>query len=209
METDDGNLAIDTGFIVFNDRTYPNFIALMDELGVASQNTIMSFSVKCQKTGLEYRGAAPQGLFAQRRNLVNPSFYRLLYDLVRFNKCGNLLLEQHDPADAASEETVGNFLERHKFSKTFITQYFLPMGAAIWSASFDSFRDFPIRFICEFYKNHGLLGITDRPQWRVTEGGSSKAAHRRRLTKLSRSFDSQFSPSNSNLKSDQRDSAEN
>lgn len=172
VETDEGHFAIDTGFIVFNDRTYPNFIALMDELGVASQKTIMSFSVKCQKTGLEYRGADPQGLFAQRRNLVNPTFYRLLYDLVRFNKCGRELLDAHDPSAGDAEETVGGFLERHRFSKTFINQYFLPMGAAIWSASFDSFRDFPIRFICEFYKNHGLLGITDRPQWRVIKGGS-------------------------------------
>ena len=172
VETEEGHFAIDTGFIVFNDRTYPNFIRLMEELGVPSQKTIMSFSVKCASTGLEYRGADPQGLFAQRRNLVNPTFYRLLYDLVRFNKCGNRLLEQHDPAEGAPEETVGNFLKRHQFSQTFINQYFLPMGAAIWSASFDSFRDFPIRFICEFYKNHGLLGITDRPQWRVIKGGS-------------------------------------
>lgn len=172
VETKEGHFAIDTGFIVFNDRTYPNFIRLMEELGVPSQKTIMSFSVKCASTGLEYRGADPQGLFAQRRNLVNPTFYRLLYDLVRFNKCGNRLLEQHDPAEGAPEETVGNFLKRHQFSQTFINQYFLPMGAAIWSASFDSFRDFPIRFICEFYKNHGLLGITDRPQWRVIKGGS-------------------------------------
>jgi len=172
VETDQGHFAIDTGFIVFNDRTYPNFITLMDELGVASQKTIMSFSVKCGLTGLEYRGADPQGLFAQRRNLVNPTFYRLLYDLVRFNKCGNRLLEQHEASGTVAEETVGSFLDRHKFSQTFINQYFLPMGAAIWSASFDSFRDFPIQFICEFYKNHGLLGITDRPQWRVIEGGS-------------------------------------
>ena len=172
VETDEGHFAIDTGFIVFNDRTYPNFIALMDDLGVESQKTIMSFSVKCQRTGLEYRGADPQGLFAQRSNLVNPTFYRLLYDLVRFNKCGNRLLEYHNTVDAVPEETVGDFLNRHRFSQTFINQYFLPMGAAIWSASFDSFRDFPIRFICEFYKNHGLLGITDRPQWRVIKGGS-------------------------------------
>ncbi len=172
VETYEGHFAIDTGFIVFNDRTYPNFIALMDELGVASQKTIMSFSVKCALTGLEYRGADPQGLFAQRRNLVNPSFYRLLYDLIRFNKCGNRLLEQDDYFDSKSQETVGSFLDRHKFSQAFINQYFLPMGAAIWSASFASFRDFPIRFICEFYKNHGLLGITGRPQWRVIKGGS-------------------------------------
>jgi len=172
VETEEGHFAVDTGFIVFNDRTYPNFIAMMGELGVASQETIMSFSVKCALTGLEYRGADLQGLFAQRRNLVKPTFYRLLFDLVRFNKCGNQLLDLHASDAALPEETVGDFLDRHKFSQTFINQYFLPMGAAIWSASFDSFRDFPIRFICEFYKNHGLLGITDRPQWQVIKGGS-------------------------------------
>ncbi len=191
VEADEGHFAIDTGFIVFNDRTYPNFIALMDELEVASQKTIMSFSVKCASTGLEYRGADPEGLFAQRRNLINPKFYRLLYDLIRFNRCGNQLLEQHDAADSVAEETVGSFLERHKFSQAFINQYFLPMGAAIWSASFDSFRDFPIQFICEFYKNHGLLGITDRPQWRVIKGGS-----RSYLAPLTASFSDRIRTSN-------------
>lgn len=169
VENDEGHFAIDTGFIVFNDRTYPNFIRLMDELNVESQPTIMSFSVKCERTGLEYRGADPQGLFAQKRNLLNPRFYQLLYDLLRFNRLGNKLLND---SDDAAPETVGRFLKRHHFSQPFIQQYFLPMGAAIWSASMGSFENFPIRFICEFYKNHGLLGITDRPQWRVIKGGS-------------------------------------
>ena len=93
VDTPDGPLAVDTGFIVFNDRTYPNFIQLLDRLGVASQDTIMSFSVKCEKTGLEYRGADPNGLFAQRRNLLNPKFYRLLMDLLKFFKLGRTNLE--------------------------------------------------------------------------------------------------------------------
>ena len=172
VETDEGQFAIDTGFIVFNDRTYPNFIALLDELNVASQPTTMSFSVKCERTGLEYRGADLQGLFAQRRNIANPRFYRLLYDLVRFNKLGHRLLDEQNQSPSTSSQTVGSFLNHHKFSDDFIDRYFLPMGAAIWSASFGSFRDFPIEFICEFYKNHGLLGITNRPQWRVIQGGS-------------------------------------
>ena len=172
VETDEGQFAIDTGFIVFNDRTYPNFIALLDELGVASQPTTMSFSVKCQRTGLEYRGADLNGLFAQRRNIFNPRFYRLLYDLVRFNKLGHQLLEQQVQSPVTGSQTVGSFLSQHRFSTDFVDRYFLPMGAAIWSASFGSFRDFPIDFICEFYKNHGLLGITNRPQWRVIQGGS-------------------------------------
>lgn len=164
---DEGQFAIDTGFIVFNDRTYPNFIALMDELKVASQPTRMSFSVSCEKTGLEYRGADFNGLFAQRRNLFNPRFLKLLWDLLRFNKAGEKLLE-----DKQENETVGEFFERNNFSPQFIEQYFMPMGAAIWSASFETFRQFPIRFIAEFYHNHGLLGVTNRPQWRVITGGS-------------------------------------
>lgn len=169
VETIEGPFAIDTGFIVFNDRTYPNFIRLMSSLGVDSQPTIMSFSVKCERTGLEYRGADLKGMFAQKRNLVNPRFYQLIYDLLRFNRLGNELLNN---SQATEPETVGHFLKRHRFSQPFIEQYFLPMGAAIWSASMGSFENFPIRFICEFYKNHGLLGISDRPQWRVIKGGS-------------------------------------
>jgi predicted NAD/FAD-binding protein len=168
VRTNEGRFAIDTGFIVFNDRTYPHFIRLLDELGVASQPTIMSFSVKCQRTGLEYRGADLKGMFAQKRNLVNPRFYRLIYDLLRFNRLGHQLLADH----LDESESVGKFLKRHRFSEPFIQQYFLPMGAAIWSASTGLFENFPIRFICEFYKNHGLLGISDRPQWRVIKGGS-------------------------------------
>ena len=200
VETGEGHFAIDTGFIVFNDRTYPNFIALLDELDVASQPTTMSFSVKCERTGLEYRGADLQGLFAQRKNIINPRFYRLLYDLVRFNKLGHQLLEQQAQSQNSASLTVGSFLNRHKFSGDFIDRYFLPMGAAIWSASFGSFRDFPIEFICEFYKNHGLLGITNRPQWRVIQGGS-----RSYLGPLTQSFSDRIR-TNSSIESVQRHS---
>ena len=170
VETPDGPLAVDTGFIVFNDRTYPNFIALLDRLGVPSQDTIMSFSVKCERTGLEYRGADLNGLFAQRRNLLNPKFFRLLMDMLKFFRLGEAMLDADSDVDES--ESVESFLRRNKFSDQFVQQYFLPMGAAIWSSSYDSFRDFPIRFIAEFYKNHGLLGVKDRPQWRVIQGGS-------------------------------------
>jgi len=172
VDTPKGPVAVDTGFIVFNDRTYPNFIAMLDRLGVASQDTIMSFSVKCERTGLEYRGADLNGLFAQRRNLLNPKFYRLLMDMLKFFRLGEAMLEADSDADES--ETVQDFLRRNKFSDQFVSQYFLPMGAAIWSSSYDLFRDFPIRFIAEFYKNHGLLGVKDRPQWRVIQGGSKQ-----------------------------------
>ena len=157
------------GFIVFNDRTYPNFIALLDELSVPFQPTRMSFSVSCDQTGLEYSGTGLNGIFAQRKNIVRPWFYRLLLDFVRFKKDAELLLESDQP-----QESVGNFFERNNYSKQFVEQYFLPMGAAIWSSSFETFREFPIQFIAEFYQNHGLLGIRDRPQWYVVKGGSKQ-----------------------------------
>lgn len=169
VEIGDRTYAVDTGFIVFNDRTYPNFIRLMDELGVASQPTRMSFSVSCSQTGLEYRGADLGGLFAQRKNLVSPRFHRLLWDILKFNRLGQELLESD-----CHDESVEEFFLRNQFSDQFIEQYFLPMGAAIWSASFETFQQFPIRFIAEFYKNHGLLGISDRPAWRVITGGSKQ-----------------------------------
>ncbi len=178
IEVDDvaGPLAVDTGFIVFNDRTYPNFIQLLNRYDVPWQNTEMSFSVRCERTGLEYSGAGIDGLFAQRQNLVNPRFYRLLWDLNRFFRIGKMILAADSDSDEA--ETVDSFLKRYKFSPQFVQQYFLPMGAAIWSSSYQLFRSFPIRFIIEFYKNHGLLGVRDRPQWRVIQGGSRQYVER-------------------------------
>lgn len=158
--------AVDTGFIVFNDRTYPNFVRLMNELGVASQAASMSFSVRCERTGLEYRGAHPSGLFAQRRNLVNWRFYRLMADWLRFNRRAAAFLQ------GDKQFTVRDFLDRERFSREFIEQYFLPMGSAVWSCPRDTFQEFPIRFILEFYRNHGLLSIRGRPQWNVIAGGS-------------------------------------
>ncbi len=161
--------AIDTGFIVFNDWTYPNFIALLDELKIASQPTSMSFSVRCDRTGLEYNGSSLNGLFAQRRNLFRPSFHRMIRDILRFNREGpDLVLSR--PAD--DPMTVGEFLAKHRYSREFADQYLLPMGAAIWSCPTGTFAEFPIRFIVEFYRNHGLLSVRHRPTWRVIEGGS-------------------------------------
>ena len=170
VEEDGESFGVDTGFIVFNDRTYPNFIKLLDELGVESQPTRMTFSVSCAETGLEYRGADIPGLFAQRRNLFRPNFYRLLSDMLKFNRMGHELLEQ----EQTESESVDEFFRRNQFSEQFLKQYFFPMGAAIWSSSFETFRTFPIRFIAEFYKNHGLLGVANRPQWRVIKGGSKQ-----------------------------------
>ncbi len=166
VEVDGERHAIDTGFIVFNDWTYPNFIALLDELGVASRPTSMSFSVRCDAANLEYNGSSLNGLFAQRRNLLRPSFYRMLADIMRFNR------EAVADGSVTDETTVGEYLARQKYSREFSENYLLPMGAAIWSCPLGTFANFPIRFIVEFYKNHGLLSVRHRPTWRVVEGGS-------------------------------------
>lgn len=171
VELDGERHAIDTGFIVFNDWTYPNFIKMLDELKVASKPTSMSFSVRCDRTGLEYNGSSLNGLFAQRRNLFRPSFYRMLRDIMRFNREGQTLAESR-PASNEAEVTVGDFLHAHRYSREFADQYLLPMGSAIWSCPTGTFEKFPIRFIAEFYRNHGLLSVRNRPKWRVIEGGS-------------------------------------
>jgi uncharacterized protein len=163
--------AIDSGFIVFNDWTYPNFIRLLAELGVPSRPTSMGFSVHCPQSGLEYNGTSLGGLFAQKRNLLRPSFYRMLRDIVRFNRQAPRLLSAEQLASGA-EMTVGQFLSSANYSREFREHYLLPMGSAIWSCPPGTFENFPIRFVVEFYQNHGLLNLRSRPVWRVVEGGS-------------------------------------
>lgn len=169
VELEGERQVIDTGFIVFNDWTYPKFIELLNELDVRSQPTSMGFSVRCDETNLEYNGSSINGLFAQRRNLVRPSFYRMLADIVRFNRDAPELVLNHPETD---ETTVGEFLAMHRYSREFAEHYLLPMGAAIWSCPVGVFESFPFRFIVEFYRNHGLLKVRNRPTWRVIEGGS-------------------------------------
>lgn len=160
---------IDTGFIVFNDWTYPKFIELLDELQIPSHETSMSFSVRCDASNLEYNGSSLNGLFAQRRNLLRPSFYRMLRDIMRFNReAPELVLK----GSALDETPVGEFLTRHRYSREFADHYLLPMGAAIWSCPLGTFAQFPIRFIIEFFQNHGLLSVRHRPTWRTIRGGS-------------------------------------
>ncbi|MBL8889445.1 MAG: FAD-dependent oxidoreductase [Planctomycetaceae bacterium] len=169
-ETDTaGRLPVDTGFIVFNDRTYPNLIRLFDNLGIASQATEMSFSVRCEQTGIEYSGSTLDSYFAQRRNLFRPSFYRFFFDFRRFARQAVDYLESSDET-----QTVGEFFRQHRYSDAFYRRYFLPMGSAIWSCPQGIFESFPIRFICQFYHHHGLLTIRNRPQWRVVCGGSAQ-----------------------------------
>ena len=159
---------VDTGFIVFNDWTYPNFIRLIDELRVKWQDSKMSFSVKCERSGLEYKGGDLNGLFAQRRNLVRPSFLKMIADILRFNKESPQWLESGD-----DQTTLGDYLSERRFSDAFIRHYIIPMGAAIWSASEADMLHFPARYFLRFFQNHGMLQIRNRPVWRVIQGGSS------------------------------------
>lgn len=163
--------SIDTGFIVYNEWTYPNFIKLMDTLGVKSQATEMSFSVKNKASGLEYNGNTLNSLFAQRRNLFSPSFYRLTLDIVKFNKLCKAHIEDKKPADNI---TLIAFIENNGLSKSFTDNYILPMCAAIWSTSLSASAQFPLSFFLQFFNNHGLLNITNRPQWYTIIGGSNK-----------------------------------
>jgi len=167
VELEGRHWAVDTGFIVFNDWTYPNFIALMDELGVASQPSNMSFSVHCERTGLEYCGSSLNQLFIQRRNLVSPGFYRMIRDILRFNKESREFLHGGD-----DHVSLGAYLEDGGYSRRFVDHYIVPMGAAIWSTDPEMMYRFPARYFVEFFHNHGLLGIRNRPVWRVIQGGS-------------------------------------
>lgn len=169
VDIDGEQLAIDTGFIVYNDWTYPNFIELLKRLDVDSQPTEMSFSVRCDKSRIEYNGSNLNGLFAQRSNLLKPKFHRLWLDILRFNREALELLEaDHE------KQTVDEYVSEQGYSRQFSDLYLIPMGAAIWSCPPETFGRFPIRFIVEFYRNHGLLSIRNRPQWRVISGGSAR-----------------------------------
>ena len=163
--------AIDTGFIVYNEWTYPNFIKLMQALKVNTQATEMSFSVKNLKTKMEYNGNTLNSLFAQRRNIFRPSFWRLVFDIVKFNKlCKAHIAENRETDDI----TLQQFIDQHELSDIFTHNYILPMCAAIWSTSLEASANFPLSFFLKFFNNHGLLNITNRPQWFTIIGGSNQ-----------------------------------
>lgn len=169
VELEGRHYAIDTGFIVFNDWTYPHFQRLMQRLGVHAQPTEMSFSVHETARDFEYNGHTLATLFAQRRNLLRPSFHALLRDILRFNREAIRAMDegQLDPA-----LTLGEWLAARGFGEAFQRRYLLPMGAAIWSASLRDLRDFPLQFFVRFFRHHGLLSVNDRPQWYTLVGGS-------------------------------------
>ena len=169
IEKDGQPYAIDTGFIVFNDKTYPNYLALLAEIDIGKQATEMSFSVHNCKTGLEYNGHNLNTLFAQRRNILNPRFWVLVKEILRFNKLCKAIYHQGNYQNGYS---LGEFLTDNNFSDFFSEHYILPMGAAIWSSSLAQMESFEFRFFVQFFHNHGLLNITDRPQWYVIPKGS-------------------------------------
>ena len=180
VEVDNTWYAIDTGFIVFNNKTYPNYLALLDEIGVGKQETQMSFSVHNTDTGMEYNGHNLDSLFAQRRNIFNPKFWLLISDILKFNK---LCKQSFQSKNYTEQLTLGEFLSEHKFSDYFAEHYILPMGAAIWSSSLEQMEQFQFQFFVNFFHHHGLLNIAGRPQWYVVPGGS-----RSYLAPLSASF---------------------
>ncbi|USD30672.1 FAD-dependent oxidoreductase [Pseudoalteromonas sp. SCSIO 43201] len=169
VENNGEKIAIDTGFIVFNDRTYPKFEKLLAEIGVTRKPTEMSFSVHNSQTEFEYNGHSLWTLFAQKRNLFRPKFWQLLKDIVRFN---TVCKELHQRDDYNGVETLGKLLSHHNFNEFFKLHYILPMGAAIWSTSIKEMLDFEAKFFVRFFFNHGLLDIANRPQWYVIPGGS-------------------------------------
>ncbi len=167
LEAEGKSWKVDTGFIVYNEKTYPNFIKLLRKLKVDSQKSSMGFSVKAPYKKLEYSGSSLNALFAQRRNLFRPSFYIMIKDILRFNRVAKSKLE-----GLVESMTIKEFLKQNKFSKHFIENYIIPMGAAIWSTAAEKTTEIPAVFYIRFFQNHGLLQINNRPQWRVIEGGS-------------------------------------
>jgi predicted NAD/FAD-binding protein len=168
VEVDGAAYHIDMGFIVFNERNYPNFTRLLNRLGVASQPSDMSFSVSSEKTGLEYRGSSLNTLFAQRKNLFRPSFHKMILEILRFGRETQGILD-----DVSNRSTMSEYLEQGGYSADFVENYIVPMGSAIWSANPGMTMRFPARYFVEFFKNHGFLGTTrDMPMWRTVRGGS-------------------------------------
>ena len=166
VETADGPLAIDTGFIVFNDRNYPRFEALLRELGVATQPSQMSFSVSDGRGGFEYAGT-PRGLFARPTHLLSPSFLRMLRDWRRFNREARELIGMN-----GSSPSLGEWLERRGFSRHFVERLIVPQASAVWSADPEQMWSFPASFMAEFFDNHGMYSLRDRPRWLTVSGGS-------------------------------------
>ena len=169
VDTPNETHEVDTGFIVFNDRNYPNFERLLRRVGVAWQPSTMSFSVSDGVGDFEYSSGSPNGLFAKRAHLVTPWFHRMVADLARFNRAARELLDDHAP-----DVSLRAWLEHHRFSRTFIERLIVPQASAVWSAAPRQMWSFPARFLAEFFDNHGMLSVRGRPSWRTVRGGSAR-----------------------------------
>ena len=169
VESSRGPLAVDTGFIVHNDRTYPNLVRLFHELGVDTQPSDMSFAVACQHSGYEYSSRGLNGFYAQRANLVRLDQHRLLREILRFNREAPRLLNH----PAAAGMTLGDVMEHGRYAPMFAERYLYPMASAVWSMSGEAIRRFPALTLLRFFANHGMLGINTHPKWKVVRGGSS------------------------------------
>jgi len=169
IELDGQRIAVDTGFIVFNQQHYPVLSALFAELGVASQPTTMSFSVQDARTGLEYNAGSLDGLFCQRRNLLSPRFWGMLRDLRRFYRQAPALLDLQDVGP-----TLGEYLREGRYGQAFIEQHLLPMASALWSSPTAEVMAFPARYLVRFMANHQMLQVSGRTPWRVVQGGSAR-----------------------------------
>src|SRR5579871_4330523 len=167
-------VAVDTGFIVYNERNYPNLVRLFRALDVATEPSDMSFAVSIRADStwgaLEYSGTNLAGLIAQKRNLVRPRFWRMVADTLRFYREARAVLHRGDAADL----TLGEFLARGRYSAGFLDDHLLPMGAAIWSTPVAEMLEYPLLSFARFLENHGLLQLTDRPRWRTVTGGSRR-----------------------------------
>lgn len=165
----DRRYAVDTGFIVFNEVTYPNFLKLLRRLGVRYQPSRMTFSVKSEREGIEYGAHNLNTFFAQRSNLLDPSFYRLIRDILRFRREFKRLLAEERP-----EESLGDFLQAQGYSRRFVDCFLVPLGSALWSADPERIGDFPLSTFVRFFENHGFLEINNPFEWKVIQGGSAR-----------------------------------
>lgn len=168
LQVDGRRMAVDTGFIVFNPLHYPLLTALFDELGVASQPTTMSFSMRSERSGVEYNATSLDGLFCQRRNLLSPRFWGMLRDLRRFYREAPALLE------GGAGPTLGEYLHSQRYGEAFVEEHLLPMASALWSSPTATVRDFPARYLAQFMANHQMLQMRGRAPWRVVKGGSAR-----------------------------------
>jgi len=169
VKTESGDINVDCGFIVFNERNYPGFTKLLQRLGVESQPSVMSFSLACPAAGLEYGGTNLNSLFSDRTNMLRPSFLSMVKDVPRFNKAARAIIDNDDVST-----TLDEFISSNDFSRSFVDHYLIPLGSSIWSADPTRFGAFPAAALARFFDRHGLLGLGGRPVWRTVTGGSAR-----------------------------------